>query len=111
VAETQIKITADTKQAERAIAGLERAIQDLDGIASAAAKGPASPARNDVRSEGGNATQMQANCRHCRVESLTNSFIFFGQDPRPGQPPQDPGPEAPPRPSRKRTSRLPTDAN
>ena len=39
MAETQIKITADTKQAERAIAGLERAIQDLDGIASAAAKG------------------------------------------------------------------------
>ena len=39
MAETQIKITADTKQAERAIAGLERAIKDLDGIASAAAKG------------------------------------------------------------------------
>jgi hypothetical protein len=39
VAETQIKITADTRQAERAIAGLERAIQDLEGITSAAAKG------------------------------------------------------------------------
>jgi hypothetical protein len=39
VAETNIKITADTKQAERAIAGLERAIEDLDQIAGAAAKG------------------------------------------------------------------------
>jgi hypothetical protein len=34
-----------------------------------------------------------------------------GRDPRPGQPPQDPGPLAPPRPSRKRTSRSPIDAN
>ena len=39
MAETNIKITADTRQAERAIAGLERAIEDLDQMASVAAKG------------------------------------------------------------------------
>jgi hypothetical protein len=44
-------------------------------------------------------------------DQVDNQAQASGQDPRPGQPPQDPGPEAPPRPSRKRTSRLPADAN
>jgi len=44
-------------------------------------------------------------------DQVDNQAQASGQDPRPGQPPQDPGPEAPPRSSRKRTSRLPTDAN
>jgi len=44
-------------------------------------------------------------------DQVDNQVQDTGQDPWPGQPPQDPGPEAPPRPSRKRTSRLPTDAN
>ena len=44
-------------------------------------------------------------------DQVDNQVQATGQDPRPGPPQQDPGPEAPPQPSRKRTSRSPTDAN
>ena len=44
-------------------------------------------------------------------DQVDNQAQATGQDPRPGPPQQDPGPEAPPQPSRKRTSRSPTDAN